>query len=57
LAVARLVAERKSNQAIGKDHGISPRTVGTHLSNIFRKLEVTSRTRLGDLVRDGALDD
>ena len=54
--IARLIGERRSNKAIGKDLGISPRTVGTHLSSIFRKLEVDSRSRLGDLVRDGRLE-
>jgi DNA-binding CsgD family transcriptional regulator len=43
LEIARMVAARKSNKAIGKSIGISPRTVSTHLSNIFRKLDVTSR--------------
>lgn len=56
LEVARLVGERKSNKAIARELGISPRTVGTHLSNIFRKLEVDSRARLGDMVRDGGLE-
>jgi len=55
--IARLVAERRSNKGIGKVLGISPRTVGTHLSNIYRKLEVSSRTELGDLVRAGLLED
>ena len=39
LEIARLVARRKSNKAIGKELGISPRTVSTHLSNIFQKLD------------------
>ena len=53
--IARLVAERKSNKAIGKELDISPRTVGTHLSNIFPKLGVSSRSELGDLVREKGL--
>ena len=56
LEVARLVGERRSNKSIARELGISPRTVGTHLSNIFRKLEIDSRARLGDLVRDGGLE-
>ncbi len=56
LEIARLIGDRMSNKAIARELGISPRTVGTHLSNIFRKLEVDSRTRLGDLVREGSLD-
>jgi ATP/maltotriose-dependent transcriptional regulator MalT len=55
LDVARLVAKRKSNKAIGKELDISPRTVSTHLSNIFQKLDLTSRTELGDLIRDQGL--
>lgn len=49
--ICRLVAERKSNKEIGAALGISPRTVSTHLSNIFEKLEVDSRGALTDLVR------
>lgn len=49
--IARLVAARKSNKMIGRELGISPRTVSTHLSNIFRKLEVGSRAELTDLMR------
>jgi DNA-binding CsgD family transcriptional regulator len=56
IEIARLVGERKSNKKIGKELGISPRTVGTHLSNIFKKLDVSTRTQLGDLIREGALE-
>ncbi|HSG49617.1 MAG TPA: LuxR C-terminal-related transcriptional regulator, partial [Longimicrobiales bacterium] len=55
LEIARLVALRRSNKAIGKELGISPRTVSTHLSNIFQKLDLASRAELGDAVRDRGL--
>jgi ATP/maltotriose-dependent transcriptional regulator MalT len=58
LQIARLVAARMSNKAIGKELGISPRTASTHLSNIFQKLDVSSRGQLADLIRDkGLLED
>lgn len=56
IEVARLIAERRSNKAVAKVLEISPRTVGTHLTNIFRKLEVSTRWELGDRVREGLLD-
>jgi DNA-binding NarL/FixJ family response regulator len=49
--VARLAASRKSNKEIATALGISPRTVSTHLSSIFLKLEVTSRGELADVAR------
>ena len=49
--VARLVASRKSNKEIASALGISPRTVSTHLSSIFLKLEVASRGELADVAR------
>ena len=52
LEIIRLVSERKSNRAIGNALGISPRTVSTHLSNIFGKLAVESRGELTDLYRE-----
>ena len=55
LEITRLVAQRKSNKAIAKALGISPRTVSTHLSNAFQKLEITSRGELADYARDHSL--
>jgi DNA-binding CsgD family transcriptional regulator len=55
--IARLVSERKSNKEIGRELGISARTVSTHLSNIFGKLNVTSRGELADVVRANGLED
>ena len=55
LEVARLVARRKSNKAIAKELGISPRTVSTHLSNTFQKLEIGSRRELVDYAREHSL--
>jgi ATP/maltotriose-dependent transcriptional regulator MalT len=51
IEVARLVARRLSNKAIGKQLGMAPRTASTHLSNIYQKLGITSRGELADLVR------
>ncbi|MFN2566175.1 MAG: AAA family ATPase [Gemmatimonadaceae bacterium] len=55
LDIARLVARRKSNKEIATALGISPRTVSTHVSNIFAKLGVSSRGELAEMVRTGAL--
>lgn len=53
--VAQHVAARLSNKAVAKELGISPRTVTTHVSNIYRKLGIGSRGALVDLVREGRL--
>jgi len=55
LEIARLVEERKSNKAIAKELGISPRTVSTHLSNVYQKLGISSRGELADYVREEGL--
>ncbi|HEU4619733.1 MAG TPA: LuxR C-terminal-related transcriptional regulator, partial [Gammaproteobacteria bacterium] len=44
LEVLRLLARGKTNKAIARDLGLSGRTVDRHVSNIFRKLAVESRT-------------
>ena len=49
--VARLVCEGRSNQEIADDAGLSLPTVKKHVHGIFRKLEVTSRSRLMALMR------
>lgn len=52
LEVARLVAKRMSNKAIGKELGMSARTASTHLSNIYQKTAISSRGELADLIRE-----
>lgn len=56
LEVAVLVATGMSNKAVARDLGISPRTVTTHLTNIYQKLDLSSRLQLADLIRQGDLD-
>jgi DNA-binding NarL/FixJ family response regulator len=43
--VLALVADGCSNREIGEALFISDRTVARHLTNIFHKIEVTSRTQ------------
>ncbi|MFL5560380.1 MAG: AAA family ATPase [Gemmatimonadaceae bacterium] len=50
--IIQLVVARRSNKEIGVALGISPRTVSTHLSNIFEKMGVASRGELADLARE-----
>jgi DNA-binding CsgD family transcriptional regulator/tetratricopeptide (TPR) repeat protein len=51
LQVARLVAEGKSNPEIGAELFLSRKTVETHLRNIFRKLDVSSRLRVAQAIQ------
>jgi NarL family two-component system response regulator LiaR len=43
--VLRLIASGRANKEIAAQLGISERTVKTHISNIFSKLELTDRTQ------------
>jgi DNA-binding NarL/FixJ family response regulator len=42
--VLRLVATGRSNRAIGVELAISEKTVARHISNIFSKLDLPSRS-------------
>lgn len=53
--VALCVAGRMSNKAIAKELGMKERTATTHLTRIYRKLDIGSRHELGDMVREGRL--
>ncbi len=45
LQILKLVAQGLSNQDISVDLTISERTVGTHISNILNKLQLSNRTQ------------
>jgi DNA-binding CsgD family transcriptional regulator len=53
LEIARLVTDGGSNKGVAKALGLSPRTVTTHLANLYRKLDISSRHELAHLVRTG----
>src|SRR5262245_5870045 len=47
--ISRLVAEGFSNKEVAAQLFLSPRTIDSHLRNVFQKLGVTSRTQLARL--------
>jgi DNA-binding NarL/FixJ family response regulator len=54
MAVMELIALGFSNQQIGAKLVIAPSTVKSHVSSIFRKLEVKNRTQAADWYRNGS---
>jgi len=55
LGIARLVVERRTNAEIAAELFLSRKTVETHISNILRKLGVSSRVEIARLLeQDGA---
>ena len=50
LEVARLVVDRRTNPEIAEALFLSPKTVETHMRNIFRKLDVSSRVEVARTV-------
>ena len=53
LQVARLVVDRKTNPQIATELFLSQKTVETHLRNIFRKIDVSTRVELARVVEHG----
>ncbi|MGW5636042.1 AAA family ATPase [Streptomyces sp. NPDC003832] len=51
LLIAQLAARGLTNRQIGTQLSLSPRTISTHLYNVFPKLGVTSRAGLGEALR------
>jgi DNA-binding NarL/FixJ family response regulator len=50
LQIARLVVDRRTNPEIAQALFLSPKTVETHMRNIFRKLDVSSRVEVARAV-------
>jgi DNA-binding CsgD family transcriptional regulator len=57
IRIAYLVAQGGSNREVAQQLYLSPRTVGYHLAKIYRKLGVSSRTRLAHLLLEDQTED
>ena len=53
--VLKLIASGRANKEIGTELGITERTVKTHISNIFSKLQLTDRTQAALFVHNRGL--
>jgi ATP/maltotriose-dependent transcriptional regulator MalT len=56
LQVAQLVVDRRTNPQIADALFLSPKTVETHMRNIFRKLDVSSRVEVARAYEAAALE-
>jgi DNA-binding CsgD family transcriptional regulator len=54
LQVALLVVDRRTNPEIADALFLSPKTIETHIRNIFHKLDVSSRVELARMVERGS---
>lgn len=54
--ILRLIAHGRSNKDIGATLGITERTVKTHVSNIFAKLQLSDRTQAAIFAHKKGLD-
>ena len=50
LQVARLIADRRTNSQIAAELYLAPKTVETHIRNLFSKLDVSSRVEIARMV-------
>jgi DNA-binding CsgD family transcriptional regulator len=50
LSIADLVAEGMTNRQVAAKLYLSPHTVGFHMRQVFRKLEISSRVELTRLI-------
>ena len=50
LEIARLIVDRKTNSEIASELFLSMKTVETHIRNMFRKLDASSRVEIARAV-------